>query len=363
MPKYRGVFKKGKYWYAYFYYKKERITPGHSFKTAMDAAEWRREKKKELKQGIAYGKDNMTVAQLIDEYLEGYYRHKPNVSIDTFKNVQGYLFNGIVPLVGAIRLADLTPRKCQDVQSNLLAKYEQSTASIIYCRFRGVLERAVIWRYITYNPMKGLDAIRTINKKEKVMPVEDLVGLLYNENIPVRSRSILGLQGLGGLRIGECLAVQKEKVDFNKDWIFIDLQITNRGALKTPKYNSVRYIPILHDLKPILQEHYLQVGNSKWLFPGRNEKPLHPQTWRQGHFYKLKKKYNIPITREHLLRHGFRVLLGNEGVPLRETNQIMGWREQGMSGWYDRHTAERIVEVTRDIRFREDIPRKKLEGK
>ena len=363
MPKYRGVFKKGKYYYAYLYHNNKRITPGHGFESAKEADNWRRDKRKELKQGIVYGKDNMTVAQLIDEYLEGYYRHKPNVSVDTFRNVKGYLSNGIIPIVGSVRLADLTTRKCQEVQNNLLARYEQNTASIIDSRFRGVLERAVIWRYIPYNPMKGLDTIGIINKKEDILPMEDLIALLYNENIPLRSRSILGLQGLGGLRVGASLAVQKEKINFNKEWVLVDLQITNRGILKPPKYNSVRYIPILPDLKPILQEYYLQVGNSKWLFPGRNDKPLHPQTWRGGHYYKLQKKYNIPINREHLLRHGFEKMLYDNGVPDREVKQIMGHKDRTMSGWYDRHSPERLVEVTRHIRFREDIPRIKLEGK
>jgi len=210
--------------------------------------------------------------------------------------------------------------------------------------------------------MKGIDRIRIFNKKEDVLPIEDVIAIVYDENVGLRQRTIFGLQGLEGLRVGESLAVQKDKVDFNKHWILIDLQITNRGVLKEPKYGSIRYVPILPDLEPVLKEWYLQVGDSKWLFKGRYDKPLHPQTWRAGHYYKIKKQFNLKIKREHLLRSGFKKMLSDHGVPDREVNQILGWEEKGMSGWYDRHSPERLVEVTRHIRFREDIPRIKLEG-
>ena len=102
MPKYRGVFKRGKYWYAYFYYKGERHTPGHGFETAYQAHLWVVTEKECIRSGLILEKGNMSISQLIDEWLTDYYSHKSNVSADTYKNVEGYLRNGIKSQFGDI---------------------------------------------------------------------------------------------------------------------------------------------------------------------------------------------------------------------------------------------------------------------
>ena len=146
----------------------------------------------------------------------------------------------------------------------------------------------------------------------------------------------------------------KEKVNFEKKIIRIDFRYY-QGVIKPIRQSSKgkpRNVPILPDLESVLKKWYLMVGKSKWLFPGRAGKPLNQQQWSRTFFKQILKGCGLPLITPHALRHGFDKMCNDRGVPPREFMQIMGHSTPEMTfGTYDRESAERMVEVTRHIKY------------
>jgi integrase len=194
---------------------------------------------------------------------------------------------------------------------------------------------------------KILTTIYPDYNKPDILEPEQIVTLIYNEQIPLRARCIIGLGGLAGLRPGEICGLRKEKIDFNEKIINIDLQYS-QGVLKPPKGKKKRHVPILPDLEPILKEWYIQSGHGKFLFESKRGNPLALSTWLRKDYRPALELAKLPYVKPHSLRHAFSKMLSDYGVPPREKMQIMGHSSKKMSfEVYDRESVKRMVKVTR----------------
>lgn len=80
---------------------------------------------------------------------------------------------------------------------------------------------------------------------------------------------------------------------------------------------------------------------------------LSPATWAYRHFKPLLVKLGLPMVTPKSLRHGFNKMCSDKDVPPRKLIQIMGHATPEITfGVYDRESVERLVEVTRHIKYR-----------
>ena len=75
------------------------------------------------------------------------------------------------------------------------------------------------------------------------------------------------------------------------------------------------------------------------------------------YMHKVIKRYRFKLDRFHALRHSCEQMLYNNRVPDREVKQIMGHKDASISGLYDKPYFERLIEVTRNITYRDGISR------
>jgi len=218
-----------------------------------------------------------------------------------------------------------------------------------------MIRRAMIWGYIDQDPTVGIDAINVVYRKPTILEPQQILSIMYDTQLPLRDRCIVGILGFTGMRISECFALMKEKIDFDKNIIHIDFRYY-QGVVKPIRASSKgrpRRVPILPDLEHVLKEWYLMAGGGKWLFAGRMGKPLNPQQWSRTYFKQILREHNLSLIKPHALRHGFDKMCSDRGVPPRELMQIMGHSTPEMTfGTYDRESVERLVQVTRQVKYR-----------
>jgi len=298
-------------------------------------------------------KSNTTVKDFVSIYLEKYLYKKPTLQETTVIEIEKNIRNYIVPAIGDKKLRALTPEDMQDLQNMLLSKYQPSSARLILAQFKRVLKRAEIWHYIEYNPTSGLDTIDVSIQKPQILTNDQIASLIYNEKIPLRTRSIVSLAYLTGMRKSEIFGLMWDKIDFKEKMIQVDLQYCN-GKLKTPKKNSIRIIPIPPEFEPILKEWKLQCKSMKWVFPGTKDKPLYSTTWIRLHLHPLLKELDLPVVRFRSFRHAFDALLHDLGIPTRDIMQIMGHKTVDMSMLYDRVSSKHLINITRNVKVFND---------
>ncbi len=298
-------------------------------------------------------KSNIKIKDFVSIYLEKYLYKKPKLQKTTVIEIERNIRNCIIPAIGDKKLRELTPEDMQDLQNILLSKYHPSSARLILAQFKRMLKRAAIWHYIEYNPAVGLDTIDVIIEKPQVLTNDQIAFLIYNDKISLRTRSIIALAYLTGMRQSEIFGLMWNKIDFKEKMIQVDLQYC-KGKLKTPKKNSARIVPILPELDPILKEWKLQCKSMKWVFPGLNNKPLTGSTWVLRHLKPLLKELNFPVVRFHSFRHAFDALLHDLGIPTRDIMQIMGHKTVDMSMLYDRVSSKHLINITRNVKVFND---------
>lgn len=341
-------------WYGAKWWKKK-THPTSVYPTAKQAYEAVQELIQQLKRDVTPEKGKITVAEFCILYLKKYIATRQIDNVTKYK-LESSLRNQVMPFVGHLRLKNLNGEVVQDLQNALMAKYKPSTAHKAYREFKRMIQRAIIWGgYLTTDPTLGIENIQYQTTKPDILTPEQIVNVIYKEEFDLRDRCIIGILGLTGIRISECMAIMKEKIDYDKHTIRIDLR-RYAGVVKPIKASTKgkpRTVPILPDLEPILKEWYLKVGASKWLFPGRFGGPLQSEGWATKRFRPILKQAGLPTINPHALRHGFDKMCNDMGVPPRELMQIMGHTTPDMTfGTYDRESVERLVQVTRHISFR-----------
>jgi integrase len=280
----------------------------------------------------------------IDHYIKG-----KKLDPVTVKTIVNRIKNGLIPILGKKRLSSLKPEFIQSLQNQLYSKYSEGYAHQVMCQLRRILKRAVIWEYIEKDPSLGVDAVYPKYGKPEILDPQQIVGVIYNERIPLRARAIIALGGFAGLRPGEISGLRKDKIDFKGKTIKIDLQYSH-GILKPPKGHKERHIPILPDLEPVLKEWYISSGPGTFLFANDKGAPLSYSTWLIHDYKPALQAADLLYIKPHSLRHAFSKMLSDYGVPAREKMQILGHSSKKMSfEVYDRERIESMIKVTRSI--------------
>jgi len=357
MPKYPGVSKKvypsGRAVYYGAKWHKGKTYTTAVYPTATEASEALQELIRRLKRNVTPGKGKITVSHFVKLYLLKYISTRNVDNVTKYKH-ESSLRNQVIPALGHLRLKDIDGEVVQDYQNALLAKYKPSTAKVAFCDFKRLIRRAMIWGYIDQDPTIGIENIIYEQAKPTILEPQQILNIMYDPQLPLRDRCIIGILGFTGMRISECFALMKEKVLFNESIIRIDFRYY-QGVVKPIRASSKgrpRTVPILPDLEQVLKEWYLMVGGGKWLFPGRLGKPLNPQQWSRTYFKQILREHNLPLITPHAFRHGFDKMCSDKGVPPRELMQIMGHSTPEMTfGTYDRESVERLVQVTRQIKI------------
>lgn len=219
-------------------------------------------------------------------------------------------------------------------QNNLQKEYKLSKSYIhkirglLYTMFEDAIENEVI----KINPIKKVKSIKqTEDSKVKRIELTPFKTEEINKILSVttnQDKNLIAILFMTGLRIGECIGLTWDNIDFENKTITIRKQIVNgliKDILKTSK--SKRIIPIIETLIPFLENQKKITGNhNSFVFlTQRTNKHFHSAgKIREQIWIKALKKANVEYRNLHQTRGTFISTLISNGEDITYVSKIAG---------------------------------------
>jgi integrase len=289
-----------------------------------------------IEDGLPPSNDRITVAQVLDEWLEIVLPRK--VAPAALDNYRWAVRCHINPAIGSVRVSQLTPR---DVDRLLTRKEAEGLATSSVRRIRSVLsaglKQAKDWDLISRNVAEASTPPRLQHKEGRALTDQEartFVSSLQENRLEALYLVILWL----GLRRGEALGLKWTDLDTKKHTLTIRRALKREhgglvlGAVKTPKSRRSLYVP--DELWRALQEHKrLQAAErskaeENWreaglMFTTEIGTPIDPRNFYRD-FVKACERAKIGKLHPHELRHSAATLMLAAGVPIEVVSEVLG---------------------------------------
>lgn len=287
-----------------------------------------------------------TISHLMERYVALY--GKTKWSLSTYQSNCGLIRNYILPLLGNIRLEELSPRVVAELYCNFLQQprydgpYHKSfgrtvTLSVLrdlHKLLHSAFEQAVLWEYVSRNPFHRAVLPRMENKPRQFLRPDQISVLLERCDDP-RLALAVHLAFAGSLRKGELLALTWQDVDWEHNSIHVNKTLCRvskealrtlgnqsilfefpqvlRGdktvlVLKSPKtVSSRRTIYLPETVMGLLKEHLnrqreCDVAEPILVFQSKDGRPLQDTTLTKQ-FQSALQRADLPKVCFHSLRH------------------------------------------------------------
>src|SRR5574344_867 len=219
-------------------------------------------------------------------------------------------------------------------QNNLQQQFKLSKSYIL--KIRGLLytmfEDAIENEILKTNPIKKVKSLKQTEDSKvkrieltpfKVEEINKILSVATNQD-----KNLVATLFMTGLRIGECIGLTWDCINFENTTITIKKQIVNgeiKDYLKTSK--SKRIIPIIEPLVPFLESQYKITGNSKsfiFLTTKTNKHYHSAGKIREQIWVPLLKKANVEYRNLHQTRGTFISTLISDGEDINYVSKIAG---------------------------------------
>jgi integrase len=307
-----------------------------SAKSRAEAVQKMRKLQRQLDDGLPAPDSSITVAQLVDRWLDEVNRHQ--VTTSTAKNYRAMAEHHIKPAIGKKKVASLTT---SDVDRFLSKKTDDGLSVSTVRRIRNVLSQAldqgIRWDFVIRNVAKLSRSPRGVRPEGRSLSPEQARQLLYALR-GHHNEALYALMLSTGLRRGEALGLQWRDFDEDNGVFLIRRALTREdGALvtkdtKTPKSRRAVNLPwpLLKQLKSHRAEQNaerLKSGkawtNSGHIFATSVGTPIDPRNMYRE-FRDVCRAAGIGYWHPHELRHSAASLMLAQGVKIQVVSEVLG---------------------------------------
>lgn len=287
-------------------------------------------------QNLPIAPERQKLSQFLERWLER--SAKPTLRPRTFEGYRDHVNKHIVPSIGHIRLAKLTPEDVQGFLNEKIASgLSPRTVQYMHAVLRRALNQAVRWGYLVRNVATLVDRPRSQTKEIEPLTPEQartLLTTVEGDRLEALYRVALAL----GLRKGEALGLRWQNVDLEESQLSVrnsmqrvegKLQLvetkTNRSRRTITMPASVVSALRLHRARQ-LRERLMAAGRWKendLVFATTIGTPLDGRKIT-AHFKALLKRAELPDKRFHDLRHTCASLLLAQSIHPRVVMDILG---------------------------------------
>lgn len=286
------------------------------------------------------------------EYSTTWLEQRPDLRPRTVELYEGELRLHILPVLGDLELAKITPTKVRDWHAGMLkaGKPGPTTVAKCYRLLHAILNTAVADELLVRNPcvIKGAG-----QEKAPERPIASIPQVFeIADTIELRFRAMVLVGAFVGLRLGEMLALTRERIDLLHGRIKVveQYQELKDGThiLGPPKSDAgVRTVAIPAMLKPELEAHlamYAAPGKKGLVFGGPNGQPLRRATWYSA-WNKTMTELGIEGMKPHDLRHTGNTLAAMTGASTKELMARFGQSTSRAALIYQHATQDRDHEI------------------
>lgn len=280
----------------------------------------------------------------------------------------------IYPQIGHIKLSELRPYHLNDLYTALSAdglnkrnggKLSVKTILEHHRLISTVLEQAFKERLISFNVASQAQLPKHEKREVNYFQPEQIEAIRNAlEQEEPKWRTLVHLLLITGARRGEVLGLKWDKVDFERNKIYICnsvLYSSQRGIYEeTPKTEkSKRYIALpqetMNELRAYRQyqaQEYLRaginIGIDGFVFRQYDGRPLHPDSVTD-YLNKFSGKYNLPHINAHAFRHTMASMLYFNGVDSVSISKRLGHAQVSTTANIYAHVIEEADQRNADI--------------
>lgn len=226
-----------------------------TFDTNADAKKRKTQIEFEQQSGTFIIPNATTVADLLEEYCSVYGVN--NWAMSTYRSKKGLMYNYIIPLIGDVKLDELTPRLMDKFYQSLLKVKTKSvqnkkpkneyltvhTVREIHKFLRSAFNQAVKWELMTRNPVLNATLPKEEHQKREIWTAETLMHALEVCDDDILALAI-NLSFACSLRMGEmlgltwdCIDISEESLRENNASIYVDKEL-QRVKFEEQFYNA-----------------------------------------------------------------------------------------------------------------------------
>jgi len=269
--------------------------------------------------------ERVTMAQFSGQWLE---EKRLTVKDSTWRYYELVMRVHVLPAIGQVRLSKLSTAHIQDLYTRMTSSGLSPVSVKDYAaRLHACLERAVELDLLLKNPAKAARLPKR-PKRDMVMLKAEQVKTLIQAAASDRLEGLLTLSLAVGLRQGEALALQWDRVELDQSpgsiLITKTLQPTPGGnfSLEEPKTpSSVRRVELPRQAVEALKRHRTV----------QNKERLAAKVWLNDRNLVFVTEVGTPIHKSNLMRRSFRPWLKKAGL-------------QSSMRWHDlRHVAASLM--------------------
>jgi len=290
-----------------------------------------------LDKGMPLDISKATVGEFLGLWLKDY--AETNTTPRTLEGYQEKIRNYILPNIGQVPIAKLTPQNVQSIYASMMEReLSPRTALHVHRILREALSHAMKWGLLTRNVCDAVDPPRAYHKEMVAWDTPDVQKFL-DVAVGHRYGPVFFLALYTGMRRSELLGLRWSAVDLARKSLSVTqtLQcIKGKGLVATqPKtYRSRRLVTLppsaaafLSGLKVRQRQEREGIGlewnDSDYVSSNFDGTPFHPNTMSKA-FSKLIKKAELPQVRLHDLRHTHATIMLKQGADPKTISERLG---------------------------------------
>jgi integrase len=289
-----------------------------------------------LEQGIVLSGSSQRVEEYLAQWLEDSVR--PSVRWTTHR-AYSLCMRRLIPLVGHLWLASLTPQAVQAAYAALLSRgLSRRSVEQTHTVLHRALRQAVLWGLVLRNPTEAVTVPRP-SRREMHTLTEEEVGRLFRASQGHRLHALWVLLATTGLRLGDALGLLWNDIDFATGRLVVNRALQRQPGVGyvfvEPKTSrSRRTVYLAPGTLGVLVEHRRRqfedqlAAGSEWnqtglVFASPVGRPV-DGTWAHKWFHRALDQARIPRIRIHDLRHTAATHLLSRGVHPKVVQELLG---------------------------------------
>jgi len=282
----------------------------------------------EVQTDLAYGRwfDPTAGKVALQTYADSYLHSRTDLAPRTLETYQESLRLHIAPDLGAVELADLTPELIRVWYGRVAASTGPAQARKAYAFLRSLLNVAVRDGTLAANPCR-IPGAGTARAPERALPTLPQVQAVLEE-LPARYHALVHLAVWSHARVGELLALTRDRLDLDAGTVRYDRQLVStrpgEPTFTEPKTAAgVRTVALPPHVLPLVQHHLDNHAGPILVFPAESggvlSRDVFSWRWRQA-----RDRAGVPGLHFHDLRHLGLTLAAVAGATTRELMKRAG---------------------------------------
>lgn len=229
----------------------------------------------------------------------------------------------LVPSIGELPLDEVTAERIQAyVAAKVAAGYSSRSVNNHVIVLRRVLQTAVEWGLLLENPVDMVARPRIERSEMSYLTPDELSRLI--DATPASWRLLLALPAFGGLRKGECLALEWTDFGFDPLRVSITKSVRNK-VVSTPKTrNSIATVVLPESLSSYIAQRRRQASGNKLVFCRHDGSPL-PDSFPNKLLQRSLNAAGLSSIRFHDLRHSWAVAHIRAGTDIKTLAALGRW--------------------------------------